>query len=326
MPTRVSRQIAPLSYCGGHLDRAHLLRKDRQWLARQLASPQTRIVPLWRNRNLIEWTPGDPPYPCSISLGGKMAQGIVAASDVTVFLGLDAEIPVFAADLSAHGEAQAMGLIGAGEFVDLRRVGPLLDGADAALLAYARGMLRWHRHHRYCGRCGHSAGSQDGGHVRVCGNPECGERQFPRTDPAVIMLVERIPVADGERCCLLARHQRLPANVYTTLAGFVEPGESLEDAVAREVLEETGVNVQEVVYQGSQPWPFPSSIMLGFRARTASERIIVDRDEVQEARWFTAAQIRGFGEWGDESAAYCLPRSDSIARHLIDSWLTEVDE
>src|SRR5262249_49094954 len=147
------------------------------------------------------------------------------------------------------------------EFTDLRRVGPLLERFEGSLLAYARGITYWHQRHRFCGVCGAPTRSRDAGHVRVCLNETCKTQHFPRTDPAVIMLVH-----DGDRC-LLGRQSVWPTGMHSTLAGFVEPGESLEEAVAREVREETAIEVTDVAYHSSQPWPFPSSVMLGFHAR-----------------------------------------------------------
>jgi NAD+ diphosphatase len=242
-----------------------------------------------------------------------------------VFLGLERQRAVFALDLPEEQADHVVAAAGASGFVDLRKVGPLVSGQDAALLAYARGMMHWHRTHRFCGRCGHATESREGGHVRICLNAACATPAFPRTDPAVIMLVDR-PAADGRPAtCLLGWHSRLPPGVFTTLAGFVEPGESLEEAVAREVFEETGIRVSDVAYQASQPWPFPASIMLGFRARATSHEIRLDDEELDEAGWFTAAEVRGFGEWADEAAPRRLPRRDSIARALIESWLEEAE-
>jgi NAD+ diphosphatase len=158
--------------------------------------------------------------------------------------------------------------------------------------------------------------------VRVC--TACGTESYPRTDPAVIMLVHR-PAAGGEPArCLLARSPRFKPGMFSTLAGFVEPGESLEDAVARETLEETGVRVGRVVYHGSQPWPFPASLMIGFRAEASTTELTIDGEEIADARWFTAEELASFGEWGDEDAALRLPRRDSIARLLVDAWVADV--
>jgi len=184
---------------------------------------------------------------------------------------------------------------------------------QGALLAYARGMLTWHRRHRFCGSCGGATDSAEAGFLRVCRNPECQHHHFPRTDPAVIMLV-----VDGERC-LLGRQARWPAGMYSTLAGFVEPGETLEEAVAREVKEESGVSVRRVRYHSSQPWPFPTSLMLGFYAEAASHDIAVNGDELEDARWFE----RGWLRENDGKNGFFLPRRDSIARRLVNDWLAE---
>lgn len=309
-----------LSYTGGTLDRASDRRKDPAWVADQLARPQARIVPVWRSRNLVAGIEAAPAAASAVLCRLTEAAELLAAAAEFVFLGLDEGAAVFAADLSAHAEADALALTGEGAFVDLRQAGPWLGQAEGALLAYARGLLQWHRSHRHCGRCGTATEICDGGHRRLC--PACSQQSFPRTDPAVIMLVAERPVSGPQRC-LLGHHGRLPPGAFSTLAGFVEPGESLEEAVAREVFEETGVTVGRVAYQASQPWPFPASIMLGFRAEAVTTAITLHDEELSEARWFTAAEVRKLGEWGEAGAALKIPRRDSIARHLIETWLAE---
>jgi len=306
-----------LSYGGGRLDRAGILRRDAAWIAERWDRADSLIVPVWRDLNLV--ADHDAIIPSRDS-----APAIAAASSETVFLGLQGDVAVFAADLSDLDAAQAAEIAGAGSFVDLRQVGQVMEAAPAALLAYARGMTHWHRHHRFCGSCGQPTESGEGGHLRLCCDRECGGQIFPRTDPAVIMLVVSPPVSGEPPRCLMGRHLRLPRGVYSTLAGFVEPGESLEDTVAREVFEETGIVVGEVAYQGSQPWPFPRSMMLGFRAQAETTAITIDREELDDARWFSAEEVYEFGEWADEDAERRLPRRDSIARYLLDTWLDEV--
>jgi NAD+ diphosphatase len=313
-----------LSYAGGRLDRAGPLRQDPAWVTDQLAQPETLIIPVWRSRNLIRGLGNNPPCPTAVTCPRDFASQIIDAASELIFLGLDTETAVFAADLSACEEIDVIDLVGGGEFVDLRRVGPLMEAREAALMAYARGILHWHRHHRYCGQCGHATESRHGGHMRFCTNPDCGRETFPRTDPAVIMLVEYRPSNGGPPKCLLGRQSRWPPGSYSTLAGFVEPGESLEEAVAREVYEEAGVHIGNVSYQASQPWPFPSSIMLGFRAQAETTALRLDHNELEDARWFTTEEIRKSGEWGDETAPLRLPPKDSIARFLIELWLAEV--
>jgi NAD+ diphosphatase len=197
-------------------------------------------------------------------------------------------------------------------FTDLRHVAPRLDRREGALLALARAMMFWHARHRYCGLCGSPTRSEEAGHMRRCTDPACNTMHFPRTDPAVIMLV-----TDGDRV-LLGRNKNFPLpGMYSTLAGFVEPGESLEDAVAREVREETGVEVGAVHYHSSQPWPFPANIMLGFYAEARTTEITIDYGELEDARWFA----RDWLLTHTDDDAFRLPRLDSIARRLIEDWL-----
>ncbi|HEX8103584.1 MAG TPA: NAD(+) diphosphatase [Solirubrobacteraceae bacterium] len=195
--------------------------------------------------------------------------------------------------------------------VGVREAAARLDPADAGLVAYATALLNWHRRHRFCANSGHASHSTQGGHARAC--PGCGAEHYPRTDPVVIMLV-----LDGEDRVLLGRQAAWPPGRYSALAGFVEPGESLEAAVEREVLEESGVRATGARYVSSQPWPFPASLMLGFVARSAGGEARAADDELQDARWFTrdevAAAAGGRGELK-------LPPALAIARRLLDGWL-----
>jgi NAD+ diphosphatase len=172
-------------------------------------------------------------------------------------------------------------------------------------------MIYWHQRHRYCGVCGSPTLSEEAGHMRRCMSPDCKTMHFPRTDPAVIMLV-----SDGDRA-LLGRNKNFPPGMYSTLAGFVEPGESLEDAVAREVREETAIEVGQVLYHSSQPWPFPANIMLGFHAEATSSEITVDYGELEDAKWFE----RDWLLTHVDDNSFRLPRLDSIARRLVEDWL-----
>jgi NAD+ diphosphatase len=179
---------------------------------------------------------------------------------------------------------------------------------DASLAVHAVGLSRWHQTHRFCPRCGAETQIGEAGHLRIC--PSCGTHHFPRTDPAVIMLI-----TDGDRA-LLGRQPSWPKKRFSTLAGFVEPGESLPDAVRREVLEEVGVEVGDVEFAGSQPWPFPSSLMLGFFGTALTHDITVDEKEIAEARWFTRAEITDLSAAGE----LILPPIVSISRWLVEHW------
>ncbi|WP_433116266.1 NAD(+) diphosphatase [Micromonospora sp. CA-246542] len=297
-----------LAYGGGWLDRAGALRTDPARLDALLDDPATVVLPLWRDRCLVD---GDGP----VRLTADRASLVRSAAAETVFLGLDGDVAVFAVDLSGLGEAAAVEMAGAARAVDVRALVGRLDPAGAATQAYARGLLHWHRQQRYCGTCGAVAVVGGGGHVRTCSGAECGRLLFPRIEPAIIVLVEA-PGSAGR--CLLARHAGASEDSYSTLAGFVEVGESLEDAVRREMAEEAGITVTDVTYRGSQAWPFPAGLMVGFRATATSDEVRVDGVELLQARWFTREELRE-----RVAAGRRLGRVDSIDHRLLTDWLTE---
>jgi len=322
-PFAVARR--PLQYAGGTLDRAAKQRRDPKWVAAAFGSPSARFVPVWQARTLFADLTSEPRRPVVQQLDRDAAGWALEATTDPVFLGIDPDgAPFFALDVSAiedptpHLTADGQG------FVDVRGLGPLLSAPEAALAIYARGMVHWHETARYCGRCGHATIQGEGGHVRLCGNQACGRSHHPRTDPAVIMLVESPPDHDGPPKCLLGRNPNWAPGVHSTLAGFVEIGETLEQAVAREVMEEVGVPVRDVRAVTSQPWPFPSSIMLGYSAVAEQMEVTPDPDEIASAIWVTAEEMEDFGEWGDEGEGLKLPRRDSIARFLVESWRARV--
>lgn len=303
---------SPIFYTGSRLDRVDAMRDDAQWVAACRANPQCRVLPVWRDRSLV----GVAAEPCLRWLNGAAAKIVLERAAEVILLGRDGDVTYFAADLSVLEEPDAVALCGEAQFTDLRQVAAAIDPHDASLLAHARGMAHWHRRHRFCGICGSPTRASDAGHMRRCTNPACAQPHFPRTDPAVIMLVTR-PGPDGGSCLLAHKAGFLPG-MYSTLAGFVEPGESLEEAVAREVMEETGVAVTDVTYRASQPWPFPASLMLGYRAVATTDTITVNPLELVDAFWFSREDIARMPETGRR-----LPRPDSIALWLIDEWLEE---
>jgi NAD+ diphosphatase len=229
-----------------------------------------------------------------------------------IFLCEEETSAYFAVDLAEDPELAKLALH-RGEFGDLKVRAAFLPAREAALLAYARAIVHWHGTHRFCGSCGTPTHSFSAGHMRQCANPACGRQHFPRTDPAIIVLVTH-----GDRT-LLARQAQWPERVFSTLAGFVEPGETLEAAVMREVWEEAGVRLCRIRYQSSQPWPFPASIMLGFHAQALSMDLRLNPAEISEAAWWARAELRD----AVQSHQVKLPTEVSIARRLIQDWLDE---
>ena len=285
-------------FAGAFVDRSGERRKDPEWLARAARSDECRFVPVWGDRCLVG---GDPPR--SILLSRAQVESFIDDEHL-IFLGLYQDNPAFA---FAIDRDQSPPFTDLGEFHDLRFVGTVLPPDEANLAAHARALVLWQASQLYCGVCGAAARPQAGGNSRICRNSDCGRVIFPRVDPAIIVLV-----TDGERC-LLGRQARWPEGRYSTIAGFAEPGESLEDAVRREVYEETNIRVGEVRYHSSQPWPFPSSLMIGFLAYATSSEIALNDAELEDARWFTRDDLR--------SDFPKLPFRISIARRLVDYWL-----
>jgi len=301
-------------YAGGALDRAAVRRKDAGWLSHRLKAADTRIVPYWRGRYLVS---GPPESPQPVFLSAVDDWWRDHAGPDPAFLGVETgpagEIAYFAVDLSGLESPETHAILSAlGSFVELRALAMNIPAEAGHILAYARGLMGWHAKHRFCGVCGSPTLVAEAGHVRRCTDPACGTSHFPRNDPAVIMLVH-----DGGDRCLLGRQAQFPPGFYSTLAGFVEPGESLEDAVRRETLEETGVHVTDIRYHSSQPWPFPSSLMLGFTARATSFDVDVGQDELEDARWFDREWIKGH----TPSDEFRLSPPLSISRRLIQDWL-----
>lgn len=294
MPSR-----SPNILAGPYLERAAHLRKDEAHVQAALENPQTLFVPVWQTRSFI-LREGD--LVAAHFVTGMQAVASIDASDF-VLLGEFRGQAVFAVGVSGERPQLTDPAV---DFQDLRMIAGALPPEEAGLLAYARAMIHWRETHRFCGRCGSPTQPSDGGHVLRCSNEACRSQQFPRIDPAVIVLV-----TDGERA-LLGRQAAWPPGRYSTIAGFVEPGESLEDAVVREVREETGVEVDTVDYHSSQPWPFPSSLMLGFTAHASRTDILRLDDELEDVRWWTREDIA--------TGAVALPITHSISFRLVEDW------
>ena len=300
-------------YCfaGNRLDRASPRRADAGWVGSLLEQPATRILPLLdlkprlvhASSPRLAWQPVAP------------WRGLIENGAVLLFLGLDEEGRAhFALDASAGGN-------GGGDLADVREAAPTLPAAEAAILAEARSLIDWHLRHGFCAACGARSEIACGGWQRHCAN--CGAHHFPRTDPVVIMLA-----VSGERC-LLGRNRRRAGNRFSCLAGFMEPGETLEEAVRREVFEESGIRVGRVRYLASQPWPFPSNLMMGFLAEAVSEEITVDPEEIAEARWFGREEIRQMVERAargeEDPSRAALPGPVAIAHHICRRWSLGLD-
>ncbi len=302
----------PITYSGNPLDRRALLRVDADQLRDVLSGDTARIVPVWNQKHLFDATSQIQ----FLSFTAMTARWNIDALS-PVFLGYGDGVPWFALGLPTSDVPPDLGLDG--EYRTLNEMVTLLPSTDASILAYARAMIIWHENHQYCGRCGTATIATEGGHVRVCINTTCTHRSFPRTDPAVITLIED---PTGTRA-LLGRQARWPSGMYSVIAGFVEPGESLEETVIRETFEETGIRVGDVQYMASQPWPFPSSIMLGFRARAVTTEVSSGDDELEDCRWFTREDLRSFAQPSSAYENLRLPNTFSIARYLLNTWLDE---
>jgi NAD+ diphosphatase len=316
----------PIPFSGNPLDREGLRRRDRGWLDGQLADPASRFLPVWQAKPLLKRLQGREAAAqhgeAERSAGPREGGRALAWAKREFFADVEAPEPVFlgsgdgvahfAVDVSAVEKPEVtFGIADVASFDDLRAAVAMLPAADAAIAAQARTMVDWHARHRHCAACGGHTRSVLGGANRVCF--DCQAEHFPRTDPVAIAVVVR-----GDQC-LLGRGPGWPAHMFSALAGFVEAGESLEDAVRREVMEEAGVRVGRVSYLASQPWPFPSSLMLGCVAQAESEKIAIDPAELEEARWFSRDALRAAlsGSRKDLGA----PPPFAIAHHLIRAWV-----
>ncbi len=300
--------MQPHFYATSGFDRMAHFRDDDEKMENRLKADDCLFVPVWNDRVFTSKDRTTPRYfsyaeldaldlqsPQMIYLGQSHKGQTLAAVDISAIEPLD-EQDWFDDHLSC---------------VDLRGAGLSLSADDASIIAYAQTLLRWHKDAKFCGRCGTRTTSKSAGHARRCSNDDCKTEHFPRINPAVIMLVEY------EGRVLLASNPNFPEKLRSILAGFVEPGESLEQAVAREVWEEVGLEIENIRYHSSQPWPFSSSIMLGYTVTAKTEAMTVNKEELSEADWYTPADI---AKAVDEEVLG-LPRVDSIARAILDDWI-----
>ena len=290
----------PNFFAGPYLDRRADLREEQDWVDAARADPATRYLLGRGSEQLLSG--GTAP---GIAFLDRDAPAVAAAqTHELLLLGWFRGTRVVLVDLPLTAD---LDLPPDSRFEELRPLAPLMDAEQAGLLAYARALATWRARQRYCGACGCPTVASHAGHCLVCSDPACAQQYFPRIDPAIIVLV-----SDGERA-LLGRQASWPPRRVSTIAGFVEPGESLEDAVVREVAEETGVQVHNVRYDSSQPWPFPSSLMLGFFASALPGSIVRVSGELEDARWYTREEIT--------SGTALAPPTQSISWRLIETWL-----
>lgn len=301
----------PLTFAtgGDALDRAAHLRSES---AAMLQRDDARLLPQWQDRPLIDVSGPEP----TLGWVAPVQEVLGACAEAPVFLGLIDGAPRFTADVSALSEEAAQSGFGAGtKFIDLRAIAGQITKAEANIVAAAKGVIGWHRIHPFCARCGAESAPEDGGWRRKC--VACGGLHFPRTDPVVIMLITR-----GDNL-LLGRQHVWPPGLYSLLAGFMEPGETIEDAVRREVFEETAIRVGPVGFVTSQPWPFPASLMLGCWGAALDAEITIDA-EIEDARWLTRAETAM--ALAGEHPEFAPPRQDSIARWIMTAWIEgEID-
>jgi NAD+ diphosphatase len=288
------------------LDRAVTLRRDADWILDRMRDKAARVVYAGSDGVLIDAGRDPKLVRICVDAPEKSDSGI----DEPLLLGLEGDVPIFAVDLEALAQTPRASVLDQGHVVGMREAGAILSRSEGGLAAYLMAMLNWHRSHRFCSNCGSITTSIEAGYSRRCA--ACGGVHFPRTDPVVIMTVEHA------QCLLLGREARWPPRQYSILAGFVLPGESLEEAVGREVREESGIEVHDVRFVSSQPWPFPSSLMLGFAAQSGGGEPAPRDGELEDVAWFDLDVVRAALAGPDPDLS--LPPSISIAHFLIQRW------
>ena len=289
-------------FTGMALDRASTERKDAEWIRVRLADPGSRVIRAGAEGVVVSDGAAATP---------ALVRGAVGGADgETVLLGLEGDAALFAVDLDGLAPGARSQAVDGNHVMGLREAGALMAPAEAGLAAYVMALLNWHRRHRFCANCGHATDVTEGGYTRHC--PRCGADHFPRTDPVVIMTVEH------DDRLLLGRRAGWPPGRLSVLAGFVSPGESAEEAVSREVEEESGIIARDPVFVASQPWPFPASLMLGFHAVSDGGEPRATDGELDEVHWHDRDAIQEAIDGGDPG--FQLPPPVSIARFLIDRW------
>jgi len=298
-------------FAGNPLDRSSYRRTDAAWVAEQLAAPESLGLVLWNGKPLVEDAKGGGVQIAYVA--ARLVETLAGGTERLLFLGLWQGTAVFAVDMEGSADPADGPVQGLGRFEDLRMISLTLPGTEAAILATAKSMFEWRRKHRHCAACGQPSEVMDAGWKRKC--PSCQTEHFPRTDPVVIMLAVK-----GDKC-LVGRQAIWPKLMYSALAGFLEPGESIEEACARELWEEARLKTSRVRYHSTQPWPYPSSLMIGLIAEVENDDAVADQIELDEVRWMTRAETRAMlrGELADAKA----PGAMAIAHQLIKAWSEE---
>ena len=296
-------------FAGNPLDRAGDLRNDADWLAARQADPAARAVLLWEGRPLVE-------HDIDRLAWLSMEHALDLVPDRLAFLGMEDETPVFAVEIEGADDPSEGPARGLGRFLDMRAAAGLLAEAEVAMAGAAKSLFDWRRRHGFCAACGRRTRDAGGGWKRIC--KACGTEHFPRIDPVVIMLVLHMG-GDGVERCLLGRQASWPPGRMSALAGFVEPGESLEEACAREVREEAGLTVTAVRYHASQPWPFPSQLMIGLMAEVSDDDARPDQTELEAVAWLTREEAREV--LADRHASIRPPTPVAIAHLLLQAWV-----
>jgi NAD+ diphosphatase len=301
-----------IPFAGNPLNRSSEKRTDAAWIESRRRDPSSLVLPMWRLEPFL-LEPKESGGTTELGLvRPEIVDSMASAEAACIFLGLDGDRAVFAQDLATAGDpANAGPLAGMGYFRDARTAAQMVSIKDAAIIAQAKAMIDWHQRHGFCPRCGAPTRMVDAGYRRLCG--KCNAEHFPRVDPVVIMLATH-----GEEC-LVGRGKQFPRGMFSALAGFVEPGETIEEAVRRELMEEAAVAVFEVTYYATQPWPFPSSLMIGCFAKATAREAKADDIEIAEVRWIERSVARELIE-GKPMDGVRVPPPIAIAHHLIRAW------
>jgi NAD+ diphosphatase len=296
------------TFSGNPLNRASDRRKDDAWLAEQLHAPESLGFALWNGKPFVEKTADGGTQ--IAYLPAKMIDELAGGPERLLFMGLWKDTAIFAVDLEGTSDPADGPLAGLGRFEEMRGLAMRLPATEAAICGTAKGMFEWRRKHKHCSVCGEPSEPAEGGWKRQC--PACKSEHFPRTDPVVIML------AVHEDRCMLGRQEMWPKGMFSALAGFLEPGESIEEACARELEEEAGLKTVSVAYHSTQPWPFPNSLMIGLIAQVESDDAAPDQTELSEVKWFTKAEARDLLAGRIEGLG--APGGMAIAHQLIKAW------